>query len=330
MNAKYHSSLTLLTTSLLFCMNAMAGPDAGYYQAEQLPKAHIPLELTRGLGATVRLSEDLDPHCTGALISTDGYVLTAGHCLSSCLLASGDATELSDSDLHYKIIRFDHQRPNVTCPRIRILELQSSAPRVVYVGRGFSEFDDERLLDFPDPILKQMISLQDDFAILKFDFPNNPPPCIPMGKSLKMHSGDPIWTIGFPSPTQRSNQRGSDGISKYISFGMIYPDLSKNQYYREAHFNPALLARAQSFYSNGNQILSNLDTVGGNSGSPVLNQNGELIGVTAAGAIGDPQEVASRYFDGTSVSVSLDSIRQELSQNLGKEQTSQLFRCGQP
>ena len=106
-----------------------------------------------------------------------------------------------------------------------------------------------------------------DWALLSVPSPERMANVKPLQMAGKLPvEGDTVYTFGFPFRTARElskNDRYSNAANDFrVSVGIVTKGDS--------------LARAKS---KSTDILATLDIVAGNSGSPVLNTNGEIIGI---------------------------------------------------
>ncbi|HLE01315.1 MAG TPA: serine protease [Bdellovibrionota bacterium] len=316
------NKLRLAVTVAITCFCSLATADEGFYNWTELKPENTPANADR----LARASIFITPHCSGVVISPDGYVLTALHCVESCFskldgtLDQGLAAVEQDDEPRpfYYIFSVQNQRPEkVVCSKLSSPGLGLSNPRLVATGRGYAYFDDSKAMQFSQSLFDRFVSTQDDFALLKFET-ELPLTCVKPA-SRPASTGDRIWAIGYPRATTRSNGHGSDGKSQLVSYGTVYDGLEHNTAYRS--LPPAVYARLREF--NGTQnIISGMDIFIGNSGSMAANESGELVGINVAGAVLELDEARRRYFDGSAVTLRIEHIQSELQRvapGLGKE-----------
>lgn len=266
---------------LLFSVGANAATtetfvDEGYYR--ELPAGNVPQNLARAEAASIKI-ESNSGHCSASFISPDGYVLTAAHCVRTCLKAAGKVMTYSGNGYGYNL--YTDSTPDVTCKgsgNMVIEEFEATQPKVVFTGNGYAEFDDSQAMKIPNTDWESMKNAQGDFAILKYTL-KKAATCIPIDTKFEFAQGAPVWAVGYPGGNSRPSGYGSNGSDEYKSYGYIESDISKNQYYLENNFGLDLIARNNEFYSRGGQFISNMDIYPGNSGSMSINKDGSLIGV---------------------------------------------------
>ena len=299
--------------------------DSGFFPPDQLPLNHIPTSLNRAVTASLRLQLS-GGHCSASMVSPDGYVITAGHCMESCLKQAGQFKVESSKNPNYSIKEPSLQAPvNLKCSGMSLPALGASNPQVVYIGRGFASFDDPKILEIPDAVFKRMLNAEDDFGVLKFDLKTQAT-CIPV--SFKpLLPGDATWVVGFPGNNTRPDGFGSNGRSEYVSYGNVEKDLSKNDYYLRNHFTGKQMDRLESFYGKSNQVISTTDHFPGNSGSMTINSQGELVAVHVAGAVPDSTEASDRFIDASAIGTRFISIYAEMKTALGRAKMDQIFSC---
>lgn len=299
--------------------------EPGFYPPAALPPKNVPQQLMRAAQASVRIQMRMGS-CSASIVSEDGYVLTAVHCIDRCLDHNGYVKISRSFSPEYSIHESTNQKPeNLHC-NVNLVEHGLYNPKVVFIGRGFAEFDDREIMNIPEQDLEKMVRIEDDFAILKYET-HSKLPCIPVSLE-EVKTGEPVWAIGFPGRTSRPDGWESNGSNQYASYGSIYSDITSNQYYREQNFGPEMIARLQKFYGVSWQFVSNMDIYSGNSGSMAINSRGELVGVNVAGAVPDGSIVRDRYVDGTAISTRFTSLYEETRAALGQEEVSRIFSCG--
>lgn len=306
--------------------------DEGFYPPSQLPKKNQPLNLDRAVSASYQLDMMMGS-CSGSFISNDGYFLTASHCVELCAEDGNIVKQYTGKNPSYEFIEYTQRQPkNLTCEVFSLPELKYSKPKLVYVGKGYSGFNDPEIETIPADIVSKFKNDSGDYAILKFDV-SGKMNCIPRAKNPVLRPGDKVWAVGYPGRNARKNGMGSDGKTEYISYGTVTSSMKENQYYQEAKFTPQRIELLNSIYdANGTQFFSDMDIYSGDSGSMAINASGELVGVNVAGAIpgGDtdnPPAFEDRFLSGTAISVRLTSIESEIRAVAGDQAFEQMFNC---
>ena len=327
---------------------SLSHADLGFYRPwnsphdrnrRTLPEAHTPLNLVRARAAAIQIIEgnEFPVNSSGVTISKDGYVLTAAHVVEGCLRDHGMLNVLSEGK--NKILETLNSTPNVVCDNLSSPSFTGRVPTLVYVGRGVAQWPD--LENISPEFIQKIKSTQDDFAILKFPG-HKASKCIPIARNLELKTGDLLWGIGFPGATYRGPEDDngfpdSDGQDQFISYGKIYPDITHNAYYttiyptfveaRHIHYTQKMLDLNRELLSGSNLVISNIDLFFGMSGSPGINEAGDLVALNVGTSV--PNRAVGYYFyvDGASVSVRLSSILQELDLNVGELKRREFFNC---
>ena len=101
---------------------------------------------------------------------------------------------------------------------------------------------------------------------------------------------EPLFAIGFPAATggdfgadlEMADRRpwpNSDGKHQFVSMGVVTNFASAESIFKAARENGFILAQ-----DNPRAVFTNVDTVHGNSGGPVLNERGEVAGLVSMGS----------------------------------------------
>lgn len=119
-----------------------------------------------------------------------------------------------------------------------------------------------------DPQLQYSVSVKvvitdstNDLAILKAEIKSRP---IPLAKNSSLKRGEEILTLGYPSPEVQ-------GVQQKATFGRVNA--------------------VTGFADDGRFIQVDLPVQPGNSGGPLLNTKGEVVGIVTAQLRGDYQNV---------------------------------------
>jgi S1-C subfamily serine protease len=106
-----------------------------------------------------------------------------------------------------------------------------------------------------------------DLALLQID--HNNLPVLQLGDSESVRVGDSIWSVGYPAVASSTD----DVIGGWLSHES---DL-------EPTFNPGIITALKRDALNTPVLQSNVAIYRGNSGGPVVNREGEVIGISAWG-----------------------------------------------
>ncbi len=109
-----------------------------------------------------------------------------------------------------------------------------------------------------------------------------------LGTGVKIASklpkpGETVRLFGYPAATADRKKNGandSNGQSFYCTVGTV---LSPDEVARRIHFNLSKLSAIEEMLYRQETIFATNDAVGGNSGGPLLNSEGELVAVLSRG-----------------------------------------------
>lgn len=324
--------MILLLLSLLSASIA----DAKFYQPENLPEK--PNKLERAVRATVRISNMDSGHCSGVILSKEGYVLTNLHCMFECFEYSGYLERypfkskfgLDSAGGNFGFAEITNRAPkDEICKAIgasmTIWELDAiNKPQIVALGKGLGNFKNEYILDTTEDFLENMATKNGDWAILKYK-PRTDLTCLPIARAP--FKGTKLWGLGYPAFTQRKEGFNSDGHSLYETFGQTRSSIEEDPYLHSIFTNnpnkAAAWDRTRRIWNQDRFLLGNLDTMPGISGGPLVDEEGRLIAVTF-GVIkpSDSQDLAS-----TSLGYRVSEIFEEVEALLGEEEALRIFAC---
>ena len=267
---KLNFRLTCCAALLLCASNfGEAFADEGYYFPSNLSQDHTPQKLPNAIRASVRIVNG-HGNCSAALISSDGYVLTAGHCIKECMIKNGFAEWTQNSNPYYEIFRVTAQSPMKNPCTLAISELGVQDPDIILVGKGFTAFDDAHVSQYSPEQIDEFVRNQDDFAILKYSLLKNVPCVSP--RWTEVLKGEAVWAVGYPGKNIRAEGLGSNGQSEYISFGKITQGSSESAWVKSRNMSAAEIARLDAYYDKPSQFRSDMDTYPGSSGSMTIDQ----------------------------------------------------------
>ena len=316
----------LFLNFILIIFNSQAF--AAFYNSDQLPNK--PQKLENALAATFRLNvDDSENHCTAFSISNDGYVLTDLHCLKTCFQNSVDFY----SDDYYKKSEipgtFSLWEVKSNYPKNQICHNYTSfdnnkyftEPTIVTLGKGKGAFEEKELRNIPKAIFNKIIKLSEDYAILKYDQVIDQP-CIKISQTEKV-TDENLWMIGYPRKSNRQDGFDSDGVHQYISEGLHRKSVQEDPYLKTIFTKAKEWNLESSMYDQKRFLLSNLDTLGGNSGGPIINAKGELVALLFANIMANTE----KYEKSTAIGLKSDEIYKSVLKKLGHKKTIEIFNC---
>lgn len=227
--------------------------------------------------------------CSGAVVSDQGHIMTAGHCFENC--SATKEKELNPYEA-YSSLANSYNAKKVR-PSKCIAKIDGVETTVDVKLTSACSFEEHQAAAGHNP--PQKCSNFNEVAVVLPQMKLMNKNCLPLAPSYKV--GDRVYTIGYPSRTDRG-ERDSDGHSQYASFGEIIPYsqkcmILKNTWdadKRRKVEQPGDLVDFDSFLNSEMKycaIQTTVDVVPGNSGGPLINQNGEII---AVGSFGDTQK----------------------------------------
>ncbi len=316
--------------ALLIVIITFLGPTtyAAFYNVDQLPIK--PQNLENALSSTFYLNvDDSDNHCTAFAISNDGYVLTNLHCLRSCF---DNGSEYYSEDYYKKTENtgvFNLWEVKSNYPKNQICRNYTAfdnnkyftEPRIVTLGAGKGAFEEKELAKIPKAIFNKIVKISEDYAILKYDQVIDQP-CIKISKTKKIQNEN-LWLVGYPKKSNRQDGFDSDGIHQYISTGLRRQSIKQDPYLKTIFTTTKEWNLESSMYDQKRFMLSDLDTLGGNSGGPIIDAKGELVAVLFASVMANTE----KYEQSTAIGLKVDEIYKSVLKKLGLKKTQEIFNC---
>jgi V8-like Glu-specific endopeptidase len=195
---------------------------------------------------------------------------------------------------------------------------------VIAAGLGFGQFDERKVNTYTPSVIKK---IQDvigaDWAILKIDGVSNHA-CLKNAAQTPSEN-EYSWIIGYPGATKRKIGEVTDNWKKLVSYGKIAYSAEQSGYYKtlEEPNRKISLDFWKVLIDRGEYIITDSDVQGGNSGSPVINDRSELIGLLVQGLIPDQAISFENYTTYSAGVIQLAFIRK----SLGKEKFHKYFSC---
>lgn len=295
---------------------------------DTLTKDQIP----NGLNAALQATYD-QLGCSGAFISNEGHFITAAHCMP----------------ITFNEQKFEQFGATVSIPtpaaldRVMRWQISNSSSRkqtqvlakfkILAFGKGILDFSSlfDSMLRAPEAtktLLASGFGYSEDYAIIKFDDIKSD--CVKISKKSVVE-GDGVWTLGFPI-----NKGGSGRMhwktSPAVSFGKVTAGIQNNESARKVlnRYSPvqkAEILSALEAVRNPGLITSTLDGVGGLSGAPVFNEQGELVGVLNSGNLMGGADNLDHYVEGVAQSANIRHIVESTTASLGHEAAAEIFNC---
>ena len=231
------------------------------------------------VGGTTSVDMETGFSCSGFIINPSGYILTNAHCADT---SSDNISSLVWDQFSYEL--YDNLQSNlppqaVPSDQIAIADLHKQILNFI-VDYGeiknltwwFSVFDPNRsegsVQDFISkgfqPEIKKMGQPYPqpgkDIAIIKIDKENAP--IVKLGDSNDTKTGGRIFVMGFPATA----------------------DLNESGYIEPSFTSGIVSAIKKSSQGDYNVIQIDAAIAGGNSGGPVFNEKGEVIGIATFGS----------------------------------------------
>jgi V8-like Glu-specific endopeptidase len=290
----------------------LPNPSAGPEQIQALSTAS---------SSVLRLSDQYGDVCTGFFVSQSGYLLTAAHCLRSCFENAKIETVDQRQNPTYKIATYPKSLKQSFACQYQLQDGSVLRAKVIATGSGYAEFDDRTAENIPRAVQNKISQIK-DYALLKLNLKKKSS-CLHLNFS-NIAGYEQVSIIGFPVAAKRAN--GSlDGHSAYLSLGHIESSLEKNTDYLSQNFFENKIRLLEGLYNLKTSFISNADLVGGSSGSPVLNNAGDVIGIaTDVAAFSDG---SLQFVDDSAIAIRVTAVREDLKHRFSDQELKEFFTC---
>ncbi len=300
-----YSSIYYILSIFIFASNCLASP---YVDATLLPAV-----LTKASPYAIQLNiEKNDISCSGTIVSPDGYVLTALHCIASCLtnpmiektivLPSGQiatGVELSRSPRNY--CDFGQQLGQAEVIALGTTKMIETASMQKVALFSMEDFVFLKKLGFTAP------AGSGDFAILKLQNMSSLQ-CAKISRRPLIEN-ETIWSLSFPKFAREENN--SIKGQAYYTEGLI-----KFNFFEVGSFYSNL-------YNDPGMFWSTTDAEGGSSGSAVYStESDEILGIFVSSV-----KRQNSYREGSTKNISITEIVRILKLQIGAEKTDRIFSC---
>ena len=259
-------------------------------------------------------------NCSSSYISPDGYIITAFHCVIAGLGIEDEYKEELAEGAEIVVV----PQEAVIGKTYKSGNLKAT---VVAAGEGFGQFD-ERLVDEYDPSVLQKIQdvIGTDWAILKLSSVKKKNHACLVAAPETPAEGDYNWAIGYPADTIRDVGQVTNNRKKLVSFGKVAYSADGAGYYNTLPETKRDISRAfwKDLVDAGIFFISDADSQGGNSGSPAINDQSQLIGLLVQGLMPDQQISYEKFHAYSTGMIDLQFIRY----SLGEEAFNKYFTCG--
>lgn len=223
-----------------------------------------------------------DGRCSGVVISNQGHILTARHCLQKCMFQQGLFQNISEqSATEYQVTNKD-KLGQLACEvsidgQMNSVILEATSPGLI------TRFNSASLQALNPSLFKKLVSegftSRGDFLVLRPAHPLKGKKCRALASSDAAVGAD-VVTIGYPGATARTSGFNSDGVHATKSEGQISSGIEENLCLSELSNRDSILMQIGIRFNEDTAVMSTVDAVAGASGSPLFDgQSGDVLGV---------------------------------------------------
>lgn len=219
-------------------------------------------------------------YCTAFPVSPDGYVLTALHCVRSCLVEHGAVEEASNEYLGIKdlVVVKNPGQTGVTCENFTIpgLGVQRNV-KVLATGSSLLLYDSGFLAD-SFGLFRQLADRgrdrkANDYALLKIETSKSLD-CLRLSPKRPV-GGQEVWSVGFPV----SSVKGAPPVLS-ASRGQRFSHVEDSVTYQSQPTDADRAWIRRQFGAPGLIFASAMNNFG-QSGGPIVDAHGDVVGITS-------------------------------------------------
>lgn len=273
------------------------------------------------LKAAVKQIKSTNGSCTATTISSEGHMITARHCLRTCLIQSKvfkEVAVLGGATYYFDIVPENLEASECS---VKIddqdvkIKIEATSPGMIL---GMNE-NSLRTLEpqlFKD-LVEKGYTKYGDFVIFKPKGLTGPQACVPIS-TRAVQAGDIQQSLGYPGETERPDGFNSDGESLYYSKGYVLASITENTCVQETTFSEYHYNKLFETFDDPRNFMTTLDAIHGSSGTSVMGPDNGVAGILtnvfrlAEYTRLDSDEPAVRYCKGSGQALSMSTILESI------------------